>query len=75
MTLLIIQNGETVKFEWSVLDLEWPLWVILLVSFVAGMVAWQLCLHEIRRIHKMTAARRLSSDTSTRVARIFRPKS
>jgi uncharacterized integral membrane protein len=53
MTMLIIQNGERAKVEWFILDFEWPLWVVLLLSFVAGMVAWQLFLHKVRQFHRV----------------------
>ncbi len=58
VALLIIQNSETVQLEWLFLDFEWPLWVLLLLTFVAGMVAWQLMLYGIRRARKKASDRR-----------------
>lgn len=56
--LLIIQNSESVQLEWLFLDFEWPLWVLLLLTFVAGMVAWQLMLYGIRRARAKASQRR-----------------
>lgn len=56
ITLLIIQNTDSVRFEWLFFDFEWPLWVVLLVAFVGGMVAWQLLLHRFERRRKARAA-------------------
>ena len=32
----IVQNGDKTEFTWLFLDGEWPLWMVIVVSAVAG---------------------------------------
>jgi uncharacterized integral membrane protein len=69
ITLLIVQNGDTAEVEWFLFDFGWPLWVVLLISFVGGMIGWQLFLFEIHRLHKTAPDRRIAASRKRIVAR------
>lgn len=58
IALLIIQSDEDVKLEWLFFDFEWPLWPLLLLTFVAGMAAWQLLLVAYRGVRETMSERR-----------------
>lgn len=38
LIFFVVQNGDDVAFEWLVFDMTGPLWVLILVSAVAGAV-------------------------------------
>ena len=38
LIFFVVQNGDDVAFEWLVFDMTCPLWVLILVSAVAGAV-------------------------------------
>ena len=38
LIFFVVQNGDSVDFEWLVFDMSGPLWVVILVSAVGGAV-------------------------------------
>jgi uncharacterized integral membrane protein len=40
--LLIVQNGESAQLTWLFFDFSAPLWIMLLLTMVAGAASWEL---------------------------------
>lgn len=49
MAVFIVQNTGSIDFDWLWFDFEAPLWLMLLVAFVAGLVAGPLLIARWRR--------------------------
>ena len=73
--LLIIQNGVKVNLQWLFLDFTWPLWLALLVSFLAGVVAWQFFLYEYHKVTRVASERRAAARKARWAARKLRKQS
>jgi len=41
IALLIIQNGESAQLDWLQFDFRAPLWVMLMLTLLAGAVVWE----------------------------------
>jgi uncharacterized integral membrane protein len=44
----VIQNTQSVHLEWLSLDAEWPLWALIGVSFLAGLLVGPLLVSSLR---------------------------
>jgi uncharacterized integral membrane protein len=56
--LLIAQNRESVQFNWLVFHFTTPLWVMLVLTAIAGSVFWALLRATWRRGRRVNAERR-----------------
>jgi uncharacterized integral membrane protein len=56
--LLVVQNVRTVPFEWLVFDADAPMWLLLLASFVAGLLVGPLVIAGARRSSQRRHERR-----------------
>lgn len=56
--LLIVQNGESAHLHWLAFNFRARLWLILLLTAVAGAVVWELVKAGARRARRLRAERR-----------------
>ena len=42
LIFFVVQNGDSVDFEWLVFDMSGPLWVVIVVAAVAGAVVTEV---------------------------------
>lgn len=58
VVLLIVQNGESVQLDWIVFHFRTPLWIMLLLTAVAGAVVWEVVKTTFRRTRRSRRERR-----------------
>lgn len=68
--LLVIQNGESAQIRWLWADFSAPLWVVLLLTLVAGGLVWETARMALRRGRRLRRERRealerLRADTTS----------
>ena len=56
--LLIIQNGESAQLDWLFFHFRTPLWIMLVLTAVAGAVGWELIKIGSHRARRVRAERR-----------------
>ncbi len=56
--LLVVQNAETTDLEWLFFSVDAPLWVLTLVAFALGGLAWAVLQAGIRRARQRSTVRR-----------------
>jgi uncharacterized integral membrane protein len=61
VVLLIIQNGESAQLDWLVFHFSSPLWIMLLLTSVAGGVVWELLKVGWRRGRQKQTQRRAAA--------------
>lgn len=49
VTLLIVQNGHSVRVNWLVFEFRSPEWIVLFVTAAAGAVVWEVARRTFRR--------------------------
>ena len=58
IALLIVQNGESAQLNWLTFDFSAPLWIMLMLTLLAGAVVWETTRALWRRGHRLRAERR-----------------
>jgi uncharacterized integral membrane protein len=56
--VLIVQNGESAQLDWLVFHFRTPLWIMLVLTAVAGAVIWELVKAGGRRARRHRGERR-----------------
>lgn len=56
--LLVIQNGESAQIDWLWMQFAAPLWLVLLLSMVAGALVWETIKAAVRRGRRLRRERR-----------------
>lgn len=62
VVLAVVQNDETVRFEWAVLDVDAPLWLLLVGAGAAGAALWVLGHAAVRHGRHRAARRRAAAE-------------
>jgi len=52
VTLLIVQNGHSVRVNWLVFEFRSPAWIVLFVTAAAGAVVWEVIRVGFRRMRR-----------------------
>lgn len=65
VVVLIVQNGESVQLDWIAFHFRTPLWIMLLLTAVAGAVVWELIKAASRRTRRMRRERRETAGGSS----------
>lgn len=58
IALLIVQNGESAQLNWLTFDFSAPLWIMLMLTLLAGAVVWETTRALWRRGHRLRVERR-----------------
>jgi len=56
--LLVIQNGESARINWLWMEFSAPLWLVLLLTLVAGGLVWETLKMAVRRGRRLRQERR-----------------
>lgn len=49
VALLIVQNGESSQLDWLSFEFKTPLWIMLLLTMLAGAIVWEFAKMGYRR--------------------------
>lgn len=58
--LLVVQNGESARLDWLAFHFRTPLWIMLVLTLVAGAVVWEFVKAGWRRSRQHRHERRTS---------------
>jgi uncharacterized integral membrane protein len=58
LVLLVVQNSENAQIDWLFFDFETHLWIILLLSAVAGAAVWECTKFTVRRRRGRSSSKR-----------------
>ena len=70
VVLLIVQNGESAQLDWVGFHFKMPLWILLVLTAVAGAIVWELVKvgwrrgNEQRRNQKAALAKTRRSEST-----------
>lgn len=53
IVLLVVQNGKSARLNWLAFHFSSPLWIMLLLTAVAGAVAWEVTKAFVRRTRRL----------------------
>ena len=55
IVLLIVQNGESAQLDWLMFHFKMPLWILIILTAVAGAIVWELVKVGWRRSRRIRA--------------------
>jgi uncharacterized integral membrane protein len=62
VVLLIVQNGESTQLDWLAFEFKAPLWIMLILTMVAGAIVWDVAKVAYRRGRENQRRRERAGD-------------
>lgn len=62
VTLLIVQNGHSIRVNWLVFAFQSPAWIVLFVTAAAGAIVWEVARATFGRRRRARAAKASGDD-------------